>query len=182
MADKRKVTLFIATSLDGYIAAEDGSLDWLPGASGEQTSENEDYGYQAFYDSIDTVLMGHATYRQILSFGGDFPYQGKTNYVFSHSKSGKEENVTFTSENPAELINKLKSLPGKGIWLNGGSKLIASFLDKGLVDDMILFIVPKTIGAGIPLFRPSQSQHRFSIVEAHSYQDGMVKLHYRKQN
>jgi len=110
----RKIKLFIACSLDGYIAKEDGSVNWLP--------ENTDSGYDQFYSSIDTVLMGQKTYEQILTFG-KYPYKDKISYVFSRNPNQKkDENVEFTSE-VEEFTKKLVSSSGKDIWLVGGSEI-----------------------------------------------------------
>jgi len=124
----RKIKLFIACSLDGYIAKEDGSVNWLP--------ENTDSGYDQFYSSIDTVLMGQKTYEQILTFG-KYPYKDKISYVFSRNPNQKkDENVEFTSE-VEEFTKKLVSSSGKDIWLVGGSEIASTFVNLKFVDELI---------------------------------------------
>ena len=107
----RKIKLFIASSLDGYIAKENGSVSWLP--------ENADSGYGPFYSSIDTVLMGKKTYEQILTFG-KYPYKDKTSYVFTRNtnQKKKDENVEFTSD-IEKFTEELISSSGKRHLVSG---------------------------------------------------------------
>ncbi|SCA58687.1 Uncharacterized protein YwjB [Chlamydiales bacterium SCGC AB-751-O23] len=180
----RKVILYIAVSLDGFIARENGELDWLPGADGELDQSGEDCGYKLFFDSIDTVLMGRKTYEQILSFGGEYPYKSKQSFVFSRdsSLSSFEKNITFINEDLELFTKELKASPGKNIWLNGGAELLSSFFGKKLVDELMLFVVPVTIGRGISLFSQASIENKFELVASQSYSKGfskgMVKLHY----
>ncbi|NLO29483.1 MAG: dihydrofolate reductase, partial [Methanosarcina mazei] len=145
-----KIKLYIACSLDGYIAREDGSIYWL--TEYDNNSET-DYGYSEFYASIGTVLMGRKTYEQVLGFG-DWSYREKKTYVFTGQKEPllREKNVEFVSGNVREFTRQLKENTDKDIWLVGGSQLIKAFLEEDLVEDMIVFIVQIILGGGIPLF------------------------------
>ncbi|HOW14184.1 dihydrofolate reductase family protein [Methanosarcina sp.] len=136
--------------LDGYIAREKGSIDWL--TEYENNSET-DYGYSEFYASIGTVLMGRKTYEQVLGFG-DWPYAEKKTCVFTRQKEPlrREKNVEFVSRDIGEFVRLLKENTDEDIWLVGGSQLIKVFLEEALVEDMIVFIVPIILGSGIPLF------------------------------
>lgn len=169
----RKVICYIATSLDGYVAREDHALDWLP-------QEGEDvYGYDEFLQSIDTVVMGHSTYKEILSFDVDYPYEDQENYVFTRTNKQNDEHAQFVKESPKEFIENLKKKPGKDIWLVGGGTLFTQFLEEDLVDELILFIMPTSIGSGIPLFQKTPHDKKWELLHCQGYPDGGVKLHYK---
>jgi dihydrofolate reductase len=166
----RKIKLFIASSLDGYIAKEDGSVDWLP--------QSGDSGYDNFYKSIDIVLMGKKTYEQILTFG-KFPYKDKISYVFTRNpnQKKKDENVEFTSE-VEEFTKKLILSSGKDIWLVGGADIISTFLNLKFVDEIILSVIPVALGKGIPLFKNIKEEVKLELVKTTEY-DGLVELSYK---
>jgi dihydrofolate reductase len=163
-----KIILYIASSLDGYIARENGDVDWLP--------TNTDSGYDNFYKSIDTVIMGKKTYDQILTFG-DYPYKGKKSYVFTRNDSlTKDENVEFVS-NIEEFSRNLVSSKGN-IWLVGGSELFSAFLEHKLVDEIILSIIPTVLGKGIPLFQNINQEANLKLIKTTGY-SGFVELTYK---
>ena len=165
----RKIKLFIACSLDGYIAKEDGSVNWLP--------ENTDSGYDQFYSSIDTVLMGQKTYEQILTFG-KYPYKDKISYVFSRNPNQKkDENVEFTSE-VEEFTKKLVSSSGKDIWLVGGSEIASTFLNLKFVDELILSVIPVVLSKGIPLFKNIKEEIKLELIKTTEYPK-LVELSYK---
>ncbi len=148
---QRKIVLYIASSLDGYISTDKHNLDWLFSVEGEG-----DNGFSDFYNTVDTILIGRTTYDWIMNQEhGNFPYKGKECYVFSRTERQNTEHVTFVHENILELINQLKAKDGKNIWLVGGGDLTATFMQKGLIDRAILTIAPVMIGTGIPLFKKS---------------------------
>lgn len=145
MTKDPKVILFTASSLDGYIATKDDSLEWLFNVEGEG-----DNGYSDFYKDIDTVVMGKNTYDWLMSYDpANFP--DKECYVFTHSPS-EDRNVIFTSETPSDFINRMKEKEGRKIWLVSGGKLVNSFLKENLIDELIITIAPVILGKGIPLF------------------------------
>ncbi len=149
MTNQRKIMLFIATSLDGYIATEDDSLEWLFKVEGDG-----DNGYSDFYDTVDTVIMGRRTYDWLLKQELEsFPYEGKECYVFSRTISQDDENIKFFSGDVVDFTNQLKNKEGKNIWVMGGGDLIHSFINKKLVDELIITVSPVLIGKGIPLFK-----------------------------
>ncbi len=163
-----KIILYIASSLDGYIARENGDVDWLP--------INTDSGYDNFYKSIDTVIMGKKTYDQILTFG-DYPYKGKKSYVFTRNDSlTMDENVEFAS-NVEEFSRNLVSSKGN-IWLVGGSELFSAFLEHKLVDEIILSIIPTVLGKGIPLFQNINQEANLKLIKTTEY-SGFVELTYK---
>lgn len=165
----RRLKLFIATSLDGFIAARDGSIDWL--------FTDADYGYADFFASIDTVLMGRSTYEQTLSFGA-FPYEGKTCFVFTRKARGKADPVTFVSGDIADFTRGLKDEPGQDIWLVGGAEIIAALRE--LIDDYIISIHPVILGAGIPLFRGEGPRTALELVDISSWPSGLVQISYKR--
>lgn len=173
MVYQRKLMLFIASSLDGYIATEDHNLDWLLTVEGEG-----DNGYSKFYDTIDTILMGRITYDWIIEHEeGEFPYKGKECYVFSGSRKNGNEHVSFISEEVVPFIKELKDKDGKNIWLVGGGNLISTFIKEKLIDEMIVTIAPVILGKGIPLFHNNNFQTPLSLKEV-NHLNQFVELHY----
>src|SRR6056297_3515517 len=134
----RKVVLYIATSIDGCIARTDGTLDWLE----KVDTEEEDYGYEEFFDSIDTTLIGNTTFKQIVGFDVEFPYQGKRNLVFTRGVPEESPYATVTNQDPVELVRQLKKEEGKDIWLVGGGTLNAALLSADIIDRMIITMIP----------------------------------------
>ena len=146
-----KIKLYIAMSLNGKIAEKDGSVDWL---YVKDNDDNPNHGYQKFYDSIDTTIQGSSTYKQVESWGIDFPYPNKKNYVITRDKSlENNENVTFVNTNHIEFINDLKQEEGKDIWLIGGGLVNTMLLNEGLIDELQIFVMPIILQDGIDLFQ-----------------------------
>lgn len=141
-----KLVLYIAVSLDGFIAGEGESLQWLDSVEGQG-----DNGYADFYKDVDTAVMGRKTYDWILAHS-DFPYPGKECYVFSRTSRENTDDVTFVSEDAAGFVSRLKAQSEKRIWLVGGGRLLHTLLEAELVDEMILTVAPVVLGKGIPLF------------------------------
>lgn len=168
---QRKVKLFIASSLDGYIAREDGDVIWL--------FSDADYGYSQFFASIDTVLMGRKTYDKLLGFGIEYPYRGKKSYVFTRSaKWANDLNVEFVSEEAADFVQKLAGSKGEDIWVDGGSEIISALLNAGLIDEIVVSVHPVVLGRGMPLFKNMQRQIDLKLVKSIPYPSGLVQLHY----
>jgi dihydrofolate reductase len=173
----RRIVLYIAASLDGYIARADGSLDWLDAAA----VAGEDYGYGEFLSTCDTLLVGGVTFRQLLG-SGEYPYAGKRVYVFTRQgpvdvPEGAE--VEFVDSDPAELARRLLDEPGDDIWLVGGSAVIQPVVDAGLVDEIILSVIPVVLGEGIHLFAHGTLEKRLELLDERSYPGGIVQLRYR---
>lgn len=168
----RPVILFIATSLDGYIATPDGGIDWL--------FTDQDYGYAKFYAGVDVVLMGRKTYDQALTFA-EYPYENKDSYVFTRTLRGKKDSrVSFVSEDVKKFIARLRSKPGKAIWLVGGAELVHAFMRHGLIDRYVISIHPVVLGNGIPLFKPPVSATKLDFVKCRTFDTGLVQLTYRR--
>ena len=172
----RKIIVYIATSADGYIARLDGDVRWL-----DRPRTAGDYGMREFYNSVDTVLMGRKTYDIALKFGQK-SYAGKENYIFSRSPHrSRVSNVEFVSEGVGEFPRRLRSAPGKDIWLVGGGELIAAFLDAGQIDEFIIHAIPTLIGEGIPLIHPRHRLVPLDLLASQAYSDGVMRLHYAVQ-
>ncbi|WP_375434626.1 dihydrofolate reductase family protein [uncultured Hymenobacter sp.] len=170
----RKVVFYVAASLDGYIASPDGSVDWLP-----VPPPGEDYSYTNFMASVDATLLGRTTYDQVLTFG-EWPYPALTSYVFTHNPPPEtaSASVEFVVEDPAEFVAKLRQKAGNTIWLVGGSMLAAPLLAAGLVDEVMLFVVPRLLGTGIPLWGQQGHPQPLKLLRTHTWPDGMTLLHY----
>ncbi|MBD2168981.1 dihydrofolate reductase [Calothrix membranacea FACHB-236] len=167
----RKIRLFIASSLDGYIARTSGEVDWL--------FTDQDYGYAKFFDQIDTVLMGSKTYHQLLGFG-EYPYKGKQGFVFSNTLQGQvDNNVEFIGGDLKDFINRLRQLPGRDIWLVGGGEIIHYFMSHSLLDQLILSIHPIILGDGIPLICKDASLETLLVLKnVETYESGLLQLTY----
>jgi dihydrofolate reductase len=170
---KRKLLLYIAASLDGYIATEDDSLEWLFNVEGEG-----DNGYSEFLSTVDTILLGRRTYDWVMNMEkGNFPYKNQKCYVFSNSMQGKDENVEFVKEDVVDFTNKLKATEGGDIWIVGGSKLLGAFIKAKLVDEMIINIAPVLIGRGIPLFSQMDIELKYELKGIRRFNQ-FAELHY----
>lgn len=170
---KRKVVLFIASSLDGYIAGKDDDISWL--------FDDADYGYREFLASVDTVLMGRRTYDLVLRMG-PFPYADKECYVFSRTLMGGDEHVEFVDQPVPEFMDMLQGRDGKSIWLVGGSELIFDFMHAGLVDEFIISVHPRVLGDGILLFRPGTPSMPLNFVRSESFPSGLVQISYTRMD
>ncbi|MBN1952407.1 MAG: dihydrofolate reductase [Bacteroidales bacterium] len=167
----RKIVLFVATSIDGFIAGKEGDTSWL--------FTEGDFGYQAFYNSIDTTLMGFNTYEFISRFE-EFPYLGKKNYVFTRKKREVGNHpVEFVFGDVVGFTRELKEKPGKNIWLVGGGQINSLLLNANLIDQMIISIHPTALGDGIKLFRNESPKHfNFRLSKHEVFERGLVQLTY----
>jgi len=175
----RNLVLYIAASLDGYIARDNGEIDWLKGNNDDVIV---DYGYDKFYNSIDTVIMGRITYEQIINelSPDNWVYKGKKSYVATTKKYKSDSRVEYISDNVVEFIKSLKFEQGKDIWLIGGGKLIDEFIKKNIIDKYIITIIPIILGDGIPLFRGENPEIRLKLTESKTI-NGMCQLTYIKK-
>ena len=177
----RKLKLYIASSLDGFIATKSGDVDWLSDPENSDNNPNK-YGYLDFYNSVDTTLMGYNTYKKILDFDVPFPYPDKKNYIFSKNHTKEEDNpVHFIQNDLVEFVRKLKKENGKDIWLIGGSQINSLLLNSDLIDQIFLSIIPVVLSDGIPLFLGKESQKRFKIEEILTFDNSLVQIILRKK-
>lgn len=173
-----KVSVFIATSLDGFIARENGELDWLPVGGGE--AGGEDYGYNDFINSIDLIVMGRKTYEKVLSFG-EWAY-GRIPVIVLTSGAVKipehlVQSVRVMACTPTELVEEFSASGVKHIYVDGG-KTIQGFLREGVIQQLIITRIPVLIGKGIPLFGPLVHDIQLRHVETHQYPNGLVQSRY----
>jgi dihydrofolate reductase len=167
----RKIRLFIASSLDGYIARTSGDVDWL--------FTDQDYGYTEFLAEVDTVIMGNKTYQQVLSFG-EYPYKGKKSFVFSKTLQGEtDNNVEFVGGDLKSFINTLRQSSDRDIWLVGGGETIHYFMKHRFVDELILSIHPIILGDGIPLIvKDASLETALELKNVKSYDSGLLQVSY----
>ncbi|ALF53051.1 riboflavin biosynthesis protein RibD [Nostoc piscinale CENA21] len=167
----RKISLFIASSIDGYIARESGEIDWL--------FTDQDYGYSEFIAEVDTLVMGHKTYQQVLGFE-EYPYSEQEVFVLSHTLQGKaENNAIFINNDWANFMANLRQSSGGLIWLVGGAQTIHYFLKHNLIDEIILSIHPIILGSGIPLIiNDSSIAKKLDLRNVKNYDSGLVQITY----
>jgi len=168
-----KIILNLAASLDGFIAEENGSVDWL----NDFLQPAEDYGMKLFFEQCGTAIMGAKTYEQTLSF--NYWYGNMDGIVFTSRDlpSLEGRSVQFIAGNPTEIVKVLREKT-KDSWLVGGASLIAQFINKGLLDELIITIVPRLIGKGIPLCADLNGIQKLKLEETKTYKDGVVQLKY----
>lgn len=178
-----QVTVNLAMSIDGFIADENGQVDWLP-----PLTDGQDFGMNDFYQSVDGLLIGSNTYLQMYDWHekGQFtyPYVDKPNFVFTSNPEIQLPtgltSVEFIRENAVDFTKDLiQSQRFKHLWVVGGGKLIASLHNAGLITDWQLAIVPTILGNGIPLFHPPLNSQSMLLYNTHSFKEGLVMLHYK---
>ena len=175
----RIASVFIATSLDGYIAREDGGIDWLNNAN-KVVPEGEDCGFFTFMDSVDAIAMGRNTFENVLSFG-QWPYGDKPVIVLSSRRIEIPVNlpktVSWSSESPRELMDRLANEGTKRVYVDGGVT-IQRFLEEGLIKDITITRIPVILGSGIPLFSNAAKNISLNHVETKVYEFGFVQSTY----
>ena len=144
----RKVTLFIAMSLDGYVADKDGGVDWLNGQ--EEDGENMDT-YSEFIKTIDTIIMGWNTYHQLTSelSPEEWVYPEQVSFVITHREIPSTERIRFTSESPCDLVKRLREEEGNGIWICGGASIVRQLMETDLIDTLHISVIPTLLGDGV---------------------------------
>ena len=177
MKPRRKIIAYLAISADGYIARPDGDVEWL------NRRPHLDYGMDAFNRSIDTIVLGRGTYDWAMAYMKRTGFKGifdaKPHFVFSRKPPKRPHPaVQFVSEPVKKFAQRLRKTPGKHIWMMGGGKLIASFLDAGEIDVFDLFVIPNFIGEGIPLIAPRHRDIPLRLLATRRFRDGVVRLQY----
>ncbi|MDX9880821.1 MAG: dihydrofolate reductase family protein [Prolixibacteraceae bacterium] len=171
---ERKVILFIAMSLDGYIAKPDDDISFLSMVG----QEGEDYGYASFVKNVDTVIWGRRTYEKVLSFGVEFPHAGRNVFVMTSKPLQDYGPVRFYSGSVKELIERLKRQDGKNIYVDGGSVLVNEMLRYQLIDEFYISVIPILLGDGIPLFRKGIPEQKLKLAGSQHFEKGLVQMHY----
>ena len=173
----RKVVLFISMSLDGYVATKDDDLSFLETVQ----VEGEDYGYSAFTSTIDTYIIGRKTYDVVTKLlDGKFPQADQFQcYIITRQSIPNQDNITFYNGDIETLISDLRSKPGKHIYCDGGPQIVKLLLDKVLIDELIISVVPVLLGDGKKLFESGIPYHQLKHIETKSYDSGLVQIKYQ---
>lgn len=188
----RRLTYYIATSIDGFIAGPGGEFGFFPMTEDVLTAINAEWpetvpshlrGQAGLTDTpnkhFDTVLMGRGTYGPALAVGVTSPYAHLRQIVFSRSLTTEDPAVEIVSgQDPAEVVRGLKQEDGLGIWLCGGADLAGQLLPE--IDDLIVKRYPVVAGAGKPMFGGGFTPHPFTLVESHTFESGTVISTYRR--
>jgi dihydrofolate reductase len=171
----RPLKLFIACSLDGFIADKDGKLDFLNAFQ----ESNDDYGYALFFEAADTILLGRRTYDSVIAMNIPFPYEGKECFVFSRKQSKEDRHVRFINDELIKFVTDLKTRKGKVIYCDGGGSIITQLIAAHLVDEITLSIIPVLLGGGTRLFQDHPSMYEnLKLITAKHYPNGLVQLKY----
>jgi len=172
----RKIKLFIAVSLDGYIARKNDDLDWLNAVE----QEGEDYGYQHFIDTVDTVILGQRTYNKVLGMAGFFPHQNKKSYIITRTPKPNTDRLIFYTGNLASLVSALREADGKDIFCDGGAYVVTELMKINAIDEFIISVIPLFLGDGIRLFKDNRPEMQLRLTGYHSYPTGLVQLRYER--
>ena len=175
----RKLSLFIATSLDGYIAKPNDDLSFLKLVE----KEGEDYGYQEFISDIDTIILGRKTYDYVLKAIGTSHYDNgqRDIYVITRTARPDSGRTTFYTGNLTELVLRLKSGRGKNIYCDGGSEIINELLQHNLIDEFFISVIPVLVGNGTRLFKDNRPEQQLELVSVKSFETGLTQLHYKRK-
>ncbi|MDO6602062.1 dihydrofolate reductase family protein [Arenibacter palladensis] len=175
----RKLSLFIATSLDGYIAKPNDDLSFLKLVE----KEGEDYGYSEFTANIDTIILGRKTYDYVLKEIGSTHYDNgqRDVYVITRTERPQIGRTTFYTGNLTELVQQLKSKDGLNIYCDGGAEIIHELLQHNLIDEFIISVIPILVGNGTRLFRDCRPEQQLEFVSAKSFDTGLTQLYYKRK-
>ncbi len=167
----RKVILYVAVSLDGFIEGPNGEYDWC--------FSDQDYGMSTFFKRIDTIFMGRKSYEMTTKIEGPNPWKGMMTYVFSNSLAEvKDKNTRLVSGDIRSKVESIKKEQGKDIWLFGGAELTATLMTEALVDEIWLAVHPILLGSGKSLFQGISHRIKMKLIDSKSYSTGLVSLFY----
>lgn len=171
-----KCSVFIATSVDGYIARSNGDIDWL----GEPDESEEDHGYERFMASIDYLVMGRSTFEKVLSFGIPWPYEKPVVVLSTKPLEIADElrgSVEQMAGSPEEIVQRLAERGAKHLYIDGG-KTIQGFLRAGLIQRLIITRIPVLLGEGLPLFGELEQDVRLRHIATETFSKGLVQTEY----
>ena len=174
----RKIILYVAASLDGYMADSQKSVNWIKGQ--DDTAEMQDT-FTPFFASVDTVIMGRTTYEQIVTelSPEKWPYSGAMTYVLTHRPMVDAEGIRFTSGNPCQLVNELRHRAGKDIWICGGADIISQLLKDDLIDVFHIATIPVILGGGVRLFAETDGMMNLRLTNTVNY-NGIIETVYER--
>ncbi len=169
--------VFLGASLDGFVAREDGSLDFLAEPGGTDT----DHGFRAFLDGVQAIVMGRVTYETVIGFH-EWPYEGVRMIVPSHTLVPRTDaapgDVEITTDGPEKLFDRLGADGVERVYVDGG-RMVHAYLEAGLIHELTITRVPVLLGGGIPLFRPTDHERRLTHLETRAFPNGFVQSRYR---
>ncbi len=176
----RKVILFICMSLDGFIAPHDDDLSWLSIVE----KEGEDYGYNELQERVDTYIVGRSTYDVVLNLmGGKFPQAEQLDcYVITRQERANENGVTFYNGDIEDLLKNIKRKAGKDIYCDGGGQIVKLLMEKNLIDEYIISVIPIILGSGKRLFIGGIDRISLKPLPSKYFEKGLVQLHYIKDD
>ena len=172
----RKVILYIAASLDGYIAKPGDDLGFLSIVQ----QDGEDYGYADFIKTVDTVILGRKTYDWVMTQVSAFPHADKNTYVITRRARPAINKTNFYTGNLKALIMKLKTETGADIFIDGGAEIINEILKDKLIDEFIISIIPILLGDGTKLFKDGRPEQELKLISTRHFEKGLVQLHYER--
>jgi dihydrofolate reductase len=188
-----KVQYYCAASLDGYIAETDDSIDWLTGYEGSFEGEGAERGpmgeggsYEHFYEGVGALISGATTYEFLLGHlgeGGEWPYKGKPYWVLSsrelRTPEGDGPDVRVVNAKVTDLYDEMIAAAGElNLWIVGGGNVASQFADEGLLDELLVTVVPVVLGAGKPLFDRRLPGPPMQLQRTRTFVTGMVELRY----
>lgn len=175
----RKLSIYIATSLDGYIAKPNDDLSFLKSVE----KEGEDYGYSAFTATIDTIILGRKTYDWVRKEIGASHYDNgdKNVYVITRTEKPDIGKTKFYTGNLTELVKQLKNENGKNIYCDGGAEIINELLQNDLIDEFIISVIPVLVGNGTRLFKDGRPEQQLELVHTKAFVTGLTQLHYKRK-
>ena len=176
MTANRKLIVYIASSLDGYIAKTGDDLSFL--SIVEQPGQ--DYGYAEFISSVDTIVIGRRTFDWVMQHAPSYAHPEKEVFVITKTPRESLGNTRFYNGDLLTLIKDLKAAPGKNIFCDGGATLVNQLAAADLVDEYVISVIPVLIGEGIRLFADGRPEQRFELVRSAAFPSGLVQSHYRR--
>lgn len=176
MTTDRKVILYIAASLDGYIAKPNDDLSFLSIVQ----QEGEDYGYLDFVNSVDTVILGRKTYDWVMTQVPEFPHADKNTFIITRTARPTIGKINFYTGELKGLISKLKAEQGKNIFIDGGAEIVNELLNEKLIDEFIISIIPILVGNGTRLFKDGRPEQILELVSTKQFDKGLTQLHYKR--
>lgn len=179
MDTPKKNRVYIATSLDGYIADKNGGIEWLESVP---NPENDDMGYEAFMAETDAIVMGRNTFETVCSFDIPWPYKVPV-FVISNTLEAipklYQTNVQLLRGTVKDALKQLHEKDMHSLYIDGG-KLIQSFLREDLIDELIITTIPILLGDGIPLFSSLDKSLQFECLSSKRFTNSLSQNHYKR--
>ena len=174
MKPERKVILYIASSLDGYIAKSNDDLSFLSRVQ----QEGQDYGYAEFIDNVDTVILGRKTYDWVMKQVKEFPHAQLDSYIITRTPRQDIGKIKFYTGNLKELVLRLRQERGKNIFIDGGAEIVNELFKEKLIDQIYLSIVPILLGDGVRLFKEGLPEQNLRLINSKQFETGLIQLQY----